>query len=373
MKRIKNTSSYKVSVTKESIALVNKTLRSGWIGGDGPRVKEFEEDIGKVIENPNVVALNSGTSALQLALRLAGVKEGEVITTPMTCFATNAAIVLEGGIPIWADVDPESGNIDPEDIERKITKHTKAIMVVDFGGVSSEIDKINRIAKKFGIPVIEDAAQALGSEYGGKPIGTHSDFVAFSFQATKIITTGDGGVLVCKRKKDVKRAKTLRWYGIDREQRVWGETFWEYPISEVGYKMQMTDIAASIGLGQIPYLLSRIAYRRKIAAIYDKALSKSKSLKPQTILPDSKPNYWLYIVLCGSSENRSKLVKALKKIGVEAVEAHRRNDIYPVFRKLTTGKLPGVDTFDKENIAIPIGQWVSIKKAKEIASILEGF
>lgn len=242
---------FKPFVPKESIARVVKTLKTSWIGGDGPRVKEFESEIAKIIKNKNVLAVNSGTSALQLALRLAGVRGGEVISTPMTCFATNAAIVAEGATPVWVNIDPETGNVDPNEIARHITKKTKAIMVVHWGDSPAELDSIGKIALNYNLPVIEDAAQALGSEYGGSPIGSHSDFVAFSFQAIKIINTADGGLLATKKESDAKRGKLLRWYGVDREERVWdkGYAFWEYPISEVGYKMQMTDINASIGLG----------------------------------------------------------------------------------------------------------------------------
>ena len=364
---------YKPFVPKESIKKVIATLKTSWVGGDGPRVKEFEGEIARIIKNPNVLAVNSGTSALQLALRIAGVRGGEVVSTPMTCFATNAAVVLEGGTPVWTDVDPETGNIDPYDIARRISKNTKAIMAVHWGGNPPELDLINKIASIYNLPVIEDAAQALGSEYDGKPIGNHSDFVAFSFQAIKIVNTADGGLLATKKGSDAKRAKILRWYGIDREERIQGPTFWHYPITEVGYKMQMTDVAASIGLGQIPYLSKFIVHRRKLAKIYEAALSQSKTLKAQKVLPKAKSNYWIFTVLCGSGENRTKLFEALKKINVKAEEAHRRNDIYPVFKKYNRGKLPGVAEFNDTHLIIPIGHWVSLEKAREIAEVLARF
>src|SRR3989344_2985392 len=326
---------FKPFIPEGSIDKVIKTLRTSWIGGDGPEVLEFEHEIAKIIKNKNVLAVNSGTSALQLALRLANVKGGEVITTPMTCFATNAPIVTEGAIPVWADINPETGNIDPEDITRKITKKTKAIMVVHWGGSPAEIDLINKTASNYKLKVIEDAAQALGSEYAGKPIGAHSDFVAFSFQAIKIINTVDGGLLAARKSTDAKRGRILRWYGISREERKWDKrfTFWEYPISEIGYKMQMTDVSASIGLGQLPYLKNLLEYRRKIAKLYEEALAESKTLMAQKTLPKAKSNYWLFTIICNSENTKLKLWKALAKIGVRAEEAHKRNDTYPVFAK----------------------------------------
>ncbi|MBI2049655.1 DegT/DnrJ/EryC1/StrS family aminotransferase [Candidatus Roizmanbacteria bacterium] len=366
---------FKPFVPQESIDNVIKTLKTDWIGGDGPQVKQFEQKIAKIIKNENVLALNSGTSALQLALRLAGVRGGEVVTTPMTCFATNAAIVNEGAIPIWADIDPETGNIDPSDIDKKITKKTKAIMVVHWGGAPCEVDLINKIALSHNLIVIEDAAQALGSEYAGKPIGSHSDFVAFSFQAIKMINTADGGLLATKKKKDAKRGKTLRWYGIDREERIWDTrySFWEYPITEVGYKMQMTDVNASIGLGQLPYLKKLLEHRRKLASLYEKALAKNNTIYAQKILSEAKPNYWMFTVICDNQKTKLNLCKTLNKIGVKAEEAHRRNDIYPVFKKYKREQLPGVTHFNDNHLIIPVGHWVSEQKAKEIAETLASF
>lgn len=366
---------FKPFIPKESIAKAVATLKTGWIGGDGPRVKEFESEIAKIIKNENVLATSSGTSALQLALRIAGVAGREVVTTPMTCFATNAAIVNEGATPVWADINPQTGNIEPDDIAQKITKNTKAIMAVHWGGAPCELELINKIASNYNLVVIEDAAQALGSEYAGKPIGSHSDFVAFSMQAIKIINTVDGGVLATKKKRDAKRGKILRWYGIDREERKWDErfAFWEYPISEVGYKTQMTDVNAAIGLGQLPYLERHLAHRRKLAKLYEEALSNSKTIKAQKIAPIAKSNYWIFTVICDSQQTKLKLWQAMNKIGVKVEEAHRRNDTYPVFKKYRAGDLPGVAHFDASHLIIPVGHWVSKKDAARIAAVLVRF
>jgi len=364
---------YKVQVPQESIDLVNEVLESGWIGGDGPKVKEFEKKISKIVNNKNILALNSGTSALQLALRVAGVAGGEVVTTPMTCFATNAAIAQEGADIVWADIDSETGNIRPDEIEKRINKNTRAIMVVHWGGHPCELDKINKIARHYKLPVIEDAAQALGSEYKGKPIGSHSDFVAFSTQAIKILNTADGGFITTKKRKDWETIKRLRWYGIDRDKRIDGPTFWHYPIKETGSKMQMTDVLAALGLGQLPYLKDILKHRRTIAKIYDEALQYSKSLQAQRVIDDAKPNYWIYTILTNGNRQRLKLFEELKKINVKAEEAHRRNDLYPVFKKYKKEELPGVSKFDESEIIIPVGQWVAEEKARQIADVLANF
>lgn len=372
-KAVESVPTYKVFVPKESVGLVLEVLKSGWIGGDGPKVKEFEKKISELIGVKNVLALNSGTSGLQLALRAANVSGGEVITTPITCFATNAAIVREGANIVWADIDPETGNIDPYDIARRVTKKTRAIMIVHWGGHPCELDLINGIAKVFNIPVIEDAAQALGSEYKGKSIGNHSDFVIFSTQAVKIINTADGGIVVCKKKNHYNLIKRLRWYGIDRDKKVYGPTHWHYPIREAGSKMQMTDILAALGLGQLSYLKKILVYRRKLAKVYDQAIKKSKTLKSQKVINGARPNYWLYTILTQGYKHRLKLREKLKKIDVQAEEVYRRNDLYPVFKKFKKNKLPGVTQFDEGGIIIPVGQWVSAKKAKQIAEIMTSF
>lgn len=363
---------FKPFIPQESIDRVIQTLNSSWIGGDGPRVREFENKIAKIIKNSNVLAVNSGTSALQLALRLVGTKDGEVITSPMTCFATNAAIMMEGGRPVWVDIDPETGNIDPSQIAKKITKKTKAIMVIHWGGSPVDLDEISQISKKYNLPVIEDASQALGSEYDKSPIGSHSDFVAFSFQAIKIINTADGGLLATRKASDTKRGKTLRWYGIDRDARTWQDhyTFWEYPIAEISTKMQLTDLNASIGLGQLPYLKKHLQHRRKLAKLYEQALSGNNNLNSQKIYPKAKPNYWLFTVICKNKTAKQKLWRRLNQIGVKAEEAHRRNDLYPVFFKFKSKSLPGVIYFNDNHLVIPIGHWVSEQKASEIAEVL---
>ncbi len=362
-------------VPKESIDNAVATLKTNWIGGDGPKVKEFEVEIAKIIKNKNVFAVSSGTAALQMALRLSRVAGGEVVSSPMTCFATNAAIVNEGGIPVWADIDPTTGNIDPNDIAKKITKRTRAIMVVHWGGAPAEIDTINRIAAIYKIPVIEDAAQALGSEYAGKPIGTHSDFVAFSTQAIKIINTIDGGLLATKKKIDTKRGKILRWYGIDRERRTWDKhfTLWKYPIREIGYKAQMTDVNAAIGLGQIPYFKNILTQRRKNALLYEKALKESKSIRFQKILPEAESNYWMFTVLCKDAKTKKLLWEKMRKISVKIEQAHTRNDIYPVFRRYRKEKLQGVTYFNEHHVIVPVGHWVDSKMSNAIANVLSGF
>ncbi|GBD34621.1 UDP-4-amino-4-deoxy-L-arabinose--oxoglutarate aminotransferase [bacterium HR35] len=196
---------------KGIINKLRKVLYSGWIG-EGPVVKQFEQALKDYLGNRYIVSVNSGTSALWIAYHLAGIKKGDVvITTPLTCSATNIPLLHLGAKIVWADIDINTGNIDPLDVENKVKKikKVKAIVIVDYGGMPCDMDRLIFISKKYKIPIIEDAAQALGAEYKGIKIGNHNDYVCFSFQAVKTITTVDGGALCLKNRKDYERAKNL--------------------------------------------------------------------------------------------------------------------------------------------------------------------
>src|SRR5262249_47379051 len=196
---------------------VTRVLYSGYVG-EGEEVEAFERELAARLGTPGVVTVNSGTSALHLACHMAvdAAVDAEIISTPMTNMSTNASIFQNDARIVWADVDPLTGHIDPDEIEPLVTDRTRAIMLMHWGGNPCDIDRINAIARARGIFVIEDAAHALGATYRGRPIGQHSDFVAFSFQAVKHVTSVDGGCLACRDPARAARGRLLRWYGIDR-------------------------------------------------------------------------------------------------------------------------------------------------------------
>ncbi|MBU4377309.1 MAG: DegT/DnrJ/EryC1/StrS family aminotransferase, partial [Candidatus Omnitrophica bacterium] len=265
---------FKPYVSEKVAPALTEILKTSWIG-QGPHVDKVEEKFEKMFDTFGALTLNSCTSALHLALILSDLGEGdEVITTPMTCSATNMPILYEKARPVFADIQKSSLNIDPKDIKKKLTSKTKAIMVVHWGGEPCDMDEILAIAKEAKVPVIEDAAHALGAKYKAKYIGAVSDFTCFSFQAIKQITTVDGGILTCKDDAHYKRGKLLRWYGIDRDFK--GDIYWKFKVEEAGFKYHMNDVTATMLSIQLDDLEKVNSRRREIVKRYREALKDVK-------------------------------------------------------------------------------------------------
>jgi dTDP-4-amino-4,6-dideoxygalactose transaminase len=341
------------------LAPLNAVLMSGYIG-QGPKVEEFEKALSPWVGNTHVLTVNSGTSSLHLAMRLAGVeRDTEVIVSPMTCAATIMPAMERGADIVWADIHPWTGCIDPLDVERKITKKTRAIVAIHWGGYPCDIDRLQKISDKYGIALIEDAAHAFGASYQGKPIGSHSDYVCFSFQAIKHLTTVDGGLLALKDADDYKRGKLLRWFGIDREVPR-KDLRCEEDIKEFGYKHHMSDVSAVIGLEQLKYVGDIIAKHRENADFYNSALPDSFLLRYEK---DRLSSYWLYTIRVN---DRESFQEYMKKEGIMVSQVHVRNDIHTAFSAYRRN-LPGVDEFSKEQVSIPVGWWVTKEDREKIA------
>lgn len=362
------------SVDKEVIATLHED-RTG-IGnpmlGQGPKVDEFEALLATYFGTKNVLTTNSGTSALQLALRLSDVSGGEVVTTPMTCTATNMPILAEGAVPVWADVDPNTGLIDPLDVERKITKKTRAIMCVHWGGTPCDLEALNGISKKYGIPLIEDAAHAFGATYNGAKIGSGSaNFTAFSFQAIKHITTGDGGLLITRSNDDYARGKLLRWYGIDREAER-KDFRCEADIAEWGYKFHMNDLAATIGIAQLPYLDGILKAHRDNALTYMRDIPRP--VAAQSPDGDWMGNaYWLYTALCSSADEREMFTSHMKKWNIQVSQVHARNDSHTAFSHLRRSPLPGVDQFTERMICLPVNWKITPEQRQQVINACQNY
>ena len=341
-----------------------RVLYSGYIG-EGEEVVAFERALGEQLGCPQIVTVNAGTSALHLACHMAvdGVPDAEVITTPVTCVATNTPIVQNGARIVWADVDRFTGNIDPAEIEALITPRTRAIVMVHWGGNPCDIGRIAAIAEQRGIKVIEDAAHALGSTYRGLPIGRHSDFVAFSFQAIKHVTSVDGGCLVCRDPADFARGKLLRWYGIDREAREPTDMRCELDLAEPGYKFHMNNVAAAIGRENLQHLPWIVARHRDNAQFYDAAFQAANTVTIAPENPNGTSARWLYTIHVA---NRDELLRKLLASGIGASKVHARNDNHSAFGRFRRD-LPNTNSFDRSHLCIPVGWWVSASDRERVA------
>ncbi len=366
---------FKVYMAEEVDKPLLDVLHSGWIG-EGPKVEEFEGVLKKYFGNPLLSTVNNGTSALHLAYHMALYpnspkthavdSDSEIISTAITCTATNTPIITNGAKIVWADVDPITGNIDPEDIERKITSKTKAISMVHWGGNPCKIKQINQIAEKYNLMTVEDAAHGIGMEYMGKPVGNESDFTCISLQAIKSITSVDGGILMMKEKKYYDRTMLLRWYGIDRTRREGVDLRCEIDVSEAGYKFHMNDVSAIIGMTNFMHINEIVSRHRENAKFYNDAFKDENRIVVAPENPEGKSGYWLYTF---HVNNRDKVMQKLNEAGIMASKVHARNDTHSMFREFKAD-LPNTERFNASHLCIPVGWWVSDEDRDFIADTL---
>ncbi len=346
--------------------MMAETLNSGFLA-EGSRVKAFAAEIARFIGNPRVVPVNSCTTALTIAFKLAGVGPNtEVISTPLTCVAGNEPIRMLGGQVSWADIDPSTGMLTAKTIEPLITSKTRAIYLLHKEGAPAEVEDIYALAKSYGLRVVEDAAHAFGAKRRTDRIGAIGDFVCFSFQAIKHITTGDGGALLCRTEEDYQRAKRAKWFGIDRDARE-GRDVWREDITDWGLKGNMNDLAGTLGLAQIKHIdwiLDRFHHNGRR---YDDLLSDVPGL--QILKRDSLDyqTYWGYTILV---DKRDHVCKALGNAGISASQIHVRNDRYSMFQS-DSKSLPNTDWFDARELSIPCGWWVEQNDQDRIVDIIK--
>lgn len=288
-------------IGEEEIAEVLDSIRSGWLT-TGPKAKQFEKEFAEFIgEGVDAIAVNSATAGLHLALEAIGVKPGdEVITTPYTFTATAEVVRYLGADPVFVDIDPATFNINPSKIESAITPRTKAIIPVHFAGLPCDMDAILGIAKKYNLKVVEDSAHALPAMYKGKLIGAlESDITVYSFYATKTITTGEGGMVVTRNPEIAKRCSVMRLHGISRDafdRYTSTKPSWHYEVVAPGFKYNMTDIAASLGIQQLKKACRFQKRREEMAAFYDEAL-KGLPLELPPKAPAGDVHSWhLYVI-----------------------------------------------------------------------------
>lgn len=334
---------------------VAETLHSGSIT-EGPKVVEFERELTTTLGAP-VLGVNSCTSALHLAGVLLDLKPGdEVISTPITCAATNLALLHAGAVIVWADVLPTTGLLDPVDVAKKVTRKTRAVVAVDWGGAVIDGDSLREAA--LGAVVIEDAAHAFGAERKG----SLPDMGCWSFQAIKHLTTGDGGALYVRDEALREKARLLRWFGIDRQAP--GANI-EKTISLAGYKYHMNDLAASMGLANLPLAREAVSKHRANASWYTQELGDVAGIQVPSEDPTSA--WWLYTILLEAPARQRAFIDFMAARAIECSRVHSRNDVHPVFRSSARGPLPGVDYFDTHQLAIPVGWWIGDEQRARVA------
>lgn len=341
--------------------LLQKTLYGGIIA-EGDEVYDFELRFAKQFGLSSALGFSSGTGALHVALLSCGVEPGdEVVTTSMTAEPTNTTILHTGAIPIFADVNAETGNLDPDSVEACIGPRTRAIVVVHYAGYPADMTALRRIADHYDVMLIEDCAHALGARFGGQPIGKIGDASMFSFQAIKHMTTVDGGMLILREPDRIMEARKLRWFGMEK-----GVPRTAVDITRAGFKYNMTNVAAVIGLCQLEGIDEAIKRHKENGRFFDEQIATIPGLTASPIIKGAESSYWLYTLL---SEDTAGVERCLGNIGVSASKLHRPNHFHSAFAPYRRS-LPGLELFYNRLVHIPCGWWVTEDDRERIIEAL---
>ncbi|MGJ3241037.1 MAG: DegT/DnrJ/EryC1/StrS family aminotransferase [Anaerolineae bacterium] len=360
---------------EEEIEAVSEVLRSGW-WGQGPKTADLENKFAEFVGASLAVSVNSATAGLHLALTVADVAGGEVITTPMTFVSTNHAILYNHATPVFADVERDTLNIDPEQIERKITDQTRAIMVVDYGGHPADLDRIHAIADAHNLIVIEDAAHATGARYKEQLIGSVSPMTCFSFHPVKNLATGDGGMVTTSNTDWAERIKRLRWVGINkstwqRADRTDGSQYsWEYDVEEAGYKYHTNDINSAIALVQLDRLPFTNGRRREICALYDEGLRDLSWLDlpvEKEYAYSSRHNYVVRLA------ERDKLADWMRDHRVGSGMHYIPNHLYDMYKPYVTEALPVIEAEWLRCLTLPLHPNMTDEDVAYIIEVIKRF
>ncbi len=350
-------------IDEEDIRAVLDVLRTDWIT-QGPKVAEFEKEFAKYVGAKYAVAVNSGTAALHAACFAAQIEKGdEAITTPITFAASANCVLYQGGTPVFADIDVDTLNIDPEEIKKKINRKTKALIPVDFTGRPVDFEKILQIAKDNNLVIIEDASHALGATYKDRKIGSISDMTIFSFHPVKHITTGEGGMTTTDNKEYYERLKSFRTHGItkDKDKLLNYDGPWYYEIQELSYNYRLTDFQCALGLGQLKKIDKFIQRRREIVKKYNSEFKDMPEIKiPQINPADSNPAWHIYIIQLNLKRlkvGRREIFEALRSenigVNVHYIPIH----LQPYYQKkfgYHPGDFPKAENYYSRAITLPV-------------------
>jgi perosamine synthetase len=363
----------KQKIDHEDIQAVVEVLQSDWLT-TGPKVEEFEHHFADHVGVKYAVAVNSGTAALHASMYAIGIEPGdEVIVSPMTFAASANCIVFQGGVPVFADIDPDTLLIDPQRVEEKITSRTKAIIAIDYAGQPCDYDKLKTVAEHYDLKLIDDACHALGGTYKKRPVGSLADLNAFSFHPVKHITTGEGGMITTDDSGYAKRMRCFRNHGITtdhRERSLQGA--WFYEMVDLGYNYRLTDIQCALGLSQLLKLPQWIILRQEIAGRYREAFEAFPGIKLLSVRPDISHAYHLFVIRLNVgiiSLNRDEVFRALREKGIGVNVHYIPVYFHPYYRKrfgTVPGLCPVAERAYEEIISLPIFPSMSDKDVQTV-------
>jgi len=361
---------HKPYITDDEVGQVLDTVRSGWLTM-GPKTFLFERGFSQYTGAPHSVAVSSGTAALHLALRAIGLKPGdEVIVPTMTFTATAEVVCYFDALPVLADIESDTGNVDASAIEKLITPRTRAVIPVHYGGQPCDMDAILDIARRKNIYVIEDAAHCPPASYRGKPVGTIGDMTCFSFYATKPLCAGEGGMVTTGNEEWAERIRMLRLHGISRDawKRYATGGSWYYEVTEAGYKYNLTDIQAALGISQLRKLDAMREMRKCIAERYTEALSGTETLTPLALRPERSSSHHLYVLGIDPEAHdidRAGFIEELGRRGigtsVHFIPLHR----HPFYRSTfgyESSDFPAAERLYERIISLPIYPGLSARE-----------
>lgn len=357
---------------KKELAAVSKVFKSRWLGM-GALTKEFEEKLKNYLGVKHVVAVNTGTSALHIALASLRLEPGdEVIVPSLTFIASVQAILMVGAKPVYCEVSEDTLNIDIKDLQAKITKKTKVIMPVHYGGTVCDMDSLMKIALKHKLTIVEDASHAFGSTYHGKKVGSFGHLTCFSFDPIKNITCGEGGAVATNNEKLAELIRTKRILGINNDtwSRYKRERNWFYNVTELGFRYHMSDINAAIGLEQLKRISQFKSKKMKILKHYDKAFKNTKGLK--LIDHDYDELFPFFYIIRVLDHKRDHLMSFLKERGIITGVHYIPNHLHP-FIKPSHKKLPVTDQLYEEILTLPLFVEMTSGQVKRVVDSINLF
>ena len=365
---------FQPEIDREAIAGVVETLQSNWLT-TGPKVQLFQQRLAEYVGAPHAVAVNSATAGLHLVLAALGVgPDDEVITTPMTFCATAEVVEYQRARPVFVDIERDTHNINPAQVEAAITPRTKVLIPVHFAGHPCPMDELLAIARRHHLFVLEDAAHAIGALYQGRPVGSIGDATVFSFYATKNLTTGEGGMITCRDEELAKKLQCLSLHGITRDawKRYSTEGSWFYEVQYLGYKYNMTDIAAALGLRQLETLWRSNIRRRRIAARYDAAFAGLPAVTTLAVRPGVQSAAHLYVIkldLARLTVDRAAFIDALHEEGICTSVHFIPIHLHPYYREkygYAPGAFPVAEDIYAQSISLPLYPRMSDEDVEDV-------